>query len=459
MSARLPQVPLVEDSSSLAMMYQQYLRNEKLHLSLARTGEQAKTIIRENLPDLVLLDLGLPDVSGQSILEWIHAEALPCHVIVITADNTVDTVVEVMRLGAVDFLEKPFDAARLITTVNNALKQSNLEAYVDNLKNTFDRQRYHGFVGSSLSMQAVYRIIDSVAASKATVFITGESGTGKEVCADAIHKQSPRANKAFIAINCAAIPRELMESEIFGHTKGAFTGANNDRKGAASQADGGTLFLDEIAEMDMDLQSKLLRFIQTGGFKKVGGNIEESVDIRIICATNKDPLAEVKAGRFREDLYYRLHVIPIDLPPLRERESDILEIARYFLHKFARAENKRFTDFDNETSAILCDYAWPGNVRQLQNTIMNIAVLHDDELVHKDHLPAPLNRLQATSGRAETSSIAAPAATIASIRPLALVEREAIEQAIALCDGNIPRAAALLEVSPSTIYRKKTTWN
>jgi DNA-binding NtrC family response regulator len=469
MSRNKPTVLLIEDSESLLQLYQQYLKNENIHLQTASTGESAKALIANSPPDLVLLDLGLPDINGMDILKWIKEEGLPSLVIVITSNNAIDTVVEVMRLGAFDFLEKPFDAKRLSTTVTNALKQASLEGYVDDLKSSFDRHSYHGFIGSSLPMQAVYRIIDAAAPSKATVFITGESGTGKEVCAEAIHRQSNRSEGPFIALNCGAIPRDLMESEIFGHVKGAFTGAVSERKGAASLADGGTLFLDEVAEMDMDLQTKLLRFIQTGRFQKVGGTKEESTDIRFICATNKDPLQEVNEGRFREDLYYRLQVIPIHLPRLNERGDDILEIAQHLLEKYSAEENKKFTGFSNEAAYVFGHYDWPGNVRQLQNIIRNIVVLHDGEDVLLEHIPHPLNSifnneelnvdipvLSQIHRNGEISSVKESSNTI---KPLALVERETIEKAIAFCQGNIPKAAALLEVSPSTIYRKKSSWS
>lgn len=467
MSKKLPRVLLIEDTASLVHLYQQYLKNENIDLYTVTTGEEAKKFIADSPPELVLLDLGLPDMNGIDILKWIQEESFPTHVIVITATNAIDVVIEVMRLGALDFMEKPFDAKRLTTTVNNALKQASLEDFVEDLKITFDRHHYHGFIGSSLPMQAVYRIIDSAAPSKATVFITGESGTGKEVCAEAIHKQSTRSKGPFIALNCGAIPRDLMESEIFGHTKGAFTGAVSERKGAASQANGGTLFLDEVAEMDMDLQTKLLRFIQTGRFQKVGATKEESTDIRFICATNKDPLKEVNEGRFREDLYYRLQVIPIHLPPLNERDDDILEISQHLLAKFAKEENKQFNAFSNEVAQVFRHYEWPGNVRQLQNVIRNIVVLHDNDQVLPEHLPHPLNTQFPDAQIPQSPSVTLAQPTEATetktsnetvIKPLALVEREAIEQAIAFCDGNIPRAAALLEVSPSTIYRKKSAW-
>lgn len=315
--------------------------------------------------------------------------------------------------------------------------------------------RVPGFIGTSTAMQVVYRMIGQAAASKATVFITGESGTGKEVCASAIHRLGLRASKPFVALNCAAIPRDLIESEVFGHVKGAFTGATSDREGAALRADGGTLFLDEICEMDLGLQGKLLRFLQTGEFNRVGGSKTEKVDVRIIAATNRDPLAEVEAGRFREDLYYRLHVIPVMLPALRERGRDVLELSRHFLKIYAAEEHKGFSGFAPEVEQMLQSYDWPGNVRQLQNIIRNIVVLHDGERVLPDMVPSPVGGRWA---RPQGFRRSAPAGNTTAIRPLAEVEREAIEDAVRLCDGNIPKAAVLLGISPSTLYRKRMSW-
>lgn len=460
-------VLLVEDSETLAVTYTHYLDSEGLDVSHAPTGAQARAVIAERPPELVLLDLVLPDDNGLDILRWISEEGLPCGVVVMTAHSSVEVAVDAMRYGAADFLEKPFDGARLKTTVRNVLEHTRLKTYVEDLKDTFERDTYQGFIGASLPMQAVYRIIDAAAPSQATVFITGESGTGKEVCAEAIHARGKRADKPFVAINCGAIPHDLMESEIFGHVKGAFTGAVSERPGAASRANGGTLFLDEIGEMNMDLQTKLLRFVQTGRFQRVGGSREEQVDVRFVCATNRDPLADVQDGRFREDLYYRLHVVPIQMPPLRERGDDVVNIARRFLLDFAAEEGKRFQRFEPEVEVVLARYEWPGNVRQLQNVIRNITVLHDDDTVRLEHLPPPLNEALGRSASLTASRSLVPDAEPqidgvgqpASIRPLAQVEREAIEEAIAAADGNIPKAAALLQVSPSTIYRKKQVWD
>jgi len=459
-----PSVLLIEDDLPQARLYQEYLKNEIINLNHVATGTDAKEFISANTPELILLDLHLPDMEGKDILLWIREQGFPCSVVIITAHSSVDVAVEIMQIGAEDFLEKPLSANRLKTTIKNLLDNTRLKNLVENYQSTFERKNYHDFIGSSLPMQAVYRIIDASAPSKATVFITGESGTGKEVCAEAIHKQGPRADQPFIALNCGAIPHDLMESEIFGHVKGAFTGAANERQGAASLANGGTLFLDEIGEMDMDLQTKLLRFIQTSTFQKVGASKQETVDVRFICATNKDPLEAVNNGKFREDLYYRLHVVPIHLPPLRERGEDIIEIANNFLITYAKEEQKSFSNFSPEVDVIFRSYNWPGNVRQLQNVIRNIVVLHDDKSVTVDLLPPPLNsalndsEIASLVRNTSTTDNLAPSEENNEIRPLADVERETIERAIELCDGNIPKAAALLDVSPSTIYRKKQGW-
>lgn len=512
---------IVEDSPSLSGLYQSYLETDQFRVTVAETGQQALALIEKQLFDGLLLDLQLPDMNGIEILKHLHTQQIPTACVIITAHGSVETAVETMHYGAADYLEKPFDSSRLLTTVRNALKNTLLERQLRAMQDNYERKQFAGFVGSSIAMQRVYSIIESAAPSKATAFITGESGTGKEVCAEAIHNLSPRKENAFVALNCGAIPKDLMESEIFGHVKGAFTGAVSPRTGAAERADGGTLFLDEICEMDAELQVKLLRFIQTGTFQKVGSSQTQKVDVRFVCATNRDPLKEVEEGRFREDLYYRLHVIPIQLPPLREREADVIMLARHFLKLYASEEGKAFHQFDPVSEVILNSYEWPGNIRQLQNVIRNIIVLNDGDSVSADMLPPPLNSLEAninikaqqfqppvpeipteqppvhtspeTNATPEASASPyintpdiTPPNTIAPVIPqdsttmehthsgntgkaflpgdvsdvkaLWLIEKEIIEHVVELCGDNINSAAALLEISPSTIYRKKQSW-
>lgn len=464
-----PDILLVEDVPSLATVYREFLRKAGLPAAHVGLGHQALAYIRDHLPKLVILDLQLPDMAGIDILYAIRQEDFPTAVVVITAHGSINTAVEAMQAGASDFIVKPFSADRLVVTVRNALEQQRLRSLVKTYHDDMGRSRFYGFIGSSPAMQPVYRIIENAAASKATVFITGESGTGKEVCAEAIHRASPRANKPFVAINCGAIPKDLIESEIFGHVKGAFTGAAADRDGAATRADKGTLFLDELCEMDLNLQTKLLRFLQTGSLTRVGGTKVEKVDIRIVCATNRDPQREVEEGRFREDLYYRLHVIPIHLPPLRDRDDDVIEIAQALLTQYTKEEGKKFQGFSSEVEAIIRTYAWPGNVRQLQNVVRNIVVLNNGERVTPEMLPPPLTPGLAAARPAKAPTLAvvaaptqvqapAPEPTPAPLAPLWKIEKDAIERAIAACDGNVPRAAALLEIAPSTIYRKKQSW-
>jgi len=463
-------VLLVEDTVPLARTYETYLLNEPYEVTHVETGGEAMAALAGDMPGVVLLDLMLPDMDGLSILKHISTQSLPIAVIVITANASLNTAIEAMRLGALDFLVKPFTADRLKVTLSNALERQQLTKIVETYRNEIDRHAYQGFIGSSLAMQGVYRTIDSVAKSKATVFITGESGTGKEVCAEAIHQQSPQAKGPFIALNCGAIPKDLMESEIFGHVKGAFTGAVADRDGAARRADGGTLFLDEICEMDLSLQTKLLRFIQTNAFQKVGGSQLEKVDIRFVCATNKDPLLEVTEGRFREDLYYRLHVIPIQMPALHDRDGDVLAIAEKLLADYMDEEGKAFKGFDADVRGVFAAYPWPGNVRQLQNVVRNIVVLNDGELVTADMLPAPLDTLVGAvaplPGRGDVSPARPSTASISpllaqrpeDLRSLEEMERDIIEHAIGLCEDNVPKAAAHLGISASTIYRKRQGW-
>ena len=499
MNDKLPRVLIVEDSFALAETYKAFLSSDAAEVQTADTATAAFAVIDKMPPDVIVLDVNLPDMNGMDVMRELKARQVPAEVVVITGQASVNLAVEAMREGAYDFIMKPFAADRLKATVRNAAECRQLTNQIDEIVDDGPRDRFVSFIGRSPAMQSVYDVLRRAAPTNASVFITGKSGTGKELCAEALHKLSGRRDGPLITLNCAAIPKDLLESEIFGHTKGAFTGATSDRKGAALQADGGTLFLDEIAEMDVSLQVKLLRFLQEKKVQRVGEDTPRPTDVRIVCATNRDPHLEIAAGRFREDLYYRLHVVPVALPPLCEREADVLLIAQHYLSQFAKEDGKAFRGFTACAQQVLLEYSWPGNVRQLINAVRNILVMNDAEqldasMVPPDILrgleaerqqlslrvvyPAPVaafpsgevmeqSRAAAYSSPAAELIASLPYNTAASrpplapggrIIPLETVIRTTIENAIAVCDGSIPKAAAALEVSPSTLYRRIQSW-
>lgn len=465
---------IIEDTPSLSRTYAAHLEDTFQQVEIVETGAKAIVSVNRQAPSCILLDLKLPDANGLDLLDRWITENISSPIIVITANGSMGVAVDAMRRGAVDFVVKPTSRERLQATVKNAVETFKLKKTVETYETQINRKGFCEFVGRSLVMQGVYKTIESAAPSKASVFITGETGTGKELAARAVHQSSPRRDRKFVPINCGAIPKELIESEIFGHVKGAFTGATADRVGAAQLADGGTLFLDELGEMPIDLQPKLLRFIQTGEFARVGETTRRKADIRIVAATNRDALQAVREGRLREDLYYRLHVVPVALPPLRERGSDILLLAEEFLSKFTLEEGKQFQRFDRSVEEWLVSHAWPGNVRELENLLRQIVVLNDAVTVSLGMLPKPQSlpvqqpHDQSTfysrqvsapdDNRIERQYDLSADRSISAVEPLWLSEKKAIERAIALCRGNITAAADLLEINPSTIYRKKTTW-
>lgn len=433
--------------------------------------------------DILIIDL--ETIGGDEALEAYAVRCPKAVIIAVSAKGSVSRAVSAMRAGAHDFLTKPFSLDALATKISFQLKQRRPvqpaavvdfpaphqpEASAERPERlTFsegspvDQAGPNRLVGVSVQMREIHDQIARMAPSQAPVFITGESGTGKELCANAIHDLSDRQPNRFVTLNCAAIPRDLIESEIFGYMRGAFTGATENRAGAAEQADGGTLFLDEIGEMDLMLQSKLLRFLQTGTFQRLGDTQSRKVDARIICATNRNPVAEISAGRFREDLYYRLHVLPVHLPALRERRDDILPLAEAFLTRYSGEERRGFKGFDADAETRILSYSWPGNVRQLENTIRQIVVMNDGAAVTFDMLPMVIRD---QSGRPnavidlsrERSRASAPSRPFGAIEPLWAQERRIIEDALDAFDGNIAMAAAALEISPSTIYRKRQSW-
>ena len=349
---------LIEDTPSLQLVYQSVLQAAGFEVVTATTAEEGLTQFQSLLPSVVLLDLMLPDRDGLGLMQQCLDLNPETHFIVITADGTINRAVEAMRAGAFEFLIKPFDEQRFLSAIENAradiIRSRPAAQDVPQIAETM------GFIGTSPAMQTVYERIRSVGRSMATVFISGESGTGKELCAQAVHHQSARASGPFIPLNCGGIPSDLLESEVFGHLRGSFTGAIADKPGAAQVADGGTLFLDEVCEMDLNLQTKLLRFLQTSTIHPVGSTHPRKVSVRIICATNRDPMEEVRQGRFREDLYYRLHVIPIHMPPLRARGNDVVEIAEVMLQRLAREEGRSFSGVSADVKELFQTYRWAG---------------------------------------------------------------------------------------------------
>lgn len=461
-TATQPPLLLIEDTPSLQMVYRSVLTNAGHSVVSAGTAAEGLAAFRANNTQVILLDLMLPDRDGLDLMQEMLAERPEASVIVITANGSINKAVEAMRAGAHEFLVKPFDETRFLGAVDNALAgRSPRRALPPRPVPAAPAPLQSGtFVGSSEAMARIHAKIRSVARSMATVFITGESGTGKELCALAVHDYSTRANGPFIALNCGAIPQDLLESEVFGHVKGSFTGAISDKPGAAAAADGGTLFLDEICEMAPALQTKLLRFLQTSTVQPVGATRPRKVNVRIVCATNQDPLDAVRRGQFREDLYYRLYVVPIHMPPLRERGDDVIEIAEAALYRFAAEEGRRFDGLSPEVAALFRRLPWPGNIRQLLNVIRHVVVMNEGGMVMPDMLPEIV---------ADEGGFTPPAAALAPLtqepaldaligRPLAEIERIVIEATLARFDGSVPKAARVLELSPSTLYRKLEGW-
>ena len=388
----MPRILVIDDEPGVQESLRMLLKSEG-DVTVASDADAALREVALATPDLVLLDLVMPGRSGLELLAELSDRGVRAPVIVLTATNTVNAAVEAMKRGAADFITKPFELDALRIKVRNLIEKRELEEEVERLRDEVeDRQQLGGLVGRSDIMRAIFRTVERIAKAEATVLITGESGTGKELVAHAIHDLSPRAEGPFIAVNCGAIPRELIESELFGHEKGAFTGATDRRIGRLESADGGTLFLDEIGELDPATQVKLLRALQERSFERVGSSTTITVDLRIVTATNRDLAKEVAGGNFREDLYYRVNVVPVALPPLRERREDIRLLAHTFLAR-AGAEKK----LTPAALGSLEGYNWPGNVRELENAIEHGLALCDGDTIDQQDLPISIGR----TGQAE----------------------------------------------------------
>ena len=445
-------VLVVDDEPGAVEILVDLLQREKLDVVAARDGEEALGALKEQAFDLVLTDLNMPRLDGVELLRRIQKMDAGIVSIVLTGCGTVDNAVAAMKAGAYDYVTKPFQFDELLLTVRRALEYRALKNENRNLRRHMGRSySFANFVGDSEEMQRVFDLIRKVADTDTTVLISGESGTGKELVARAIHFNSHRAEAPLIPINCAAIPRDLLESELFGHVKGAFTGATVSRAGRFELADGGTLFLDEVGEMPPELQVKILRAIQEQCFERVGGTKTTQVNVRIIAATNKDLEAEIRAGRFREDLYYRLNVVPIHLPPLRDRTSDIPLLVHHFLERFNREKRRRLHGFSEEAMACLLGYAWPGNVRELENLVERMVILAEGDLVELSDLP---EKFRAPRQGAVLPNMEIPAQGIHLTRAVEAFENELILQALRRAGGVKSKAAKLLSLNRTTLVEK-----
>jgi len=442
---------VVDDDKNFIKLLEHNLVKEGYVVDTAFSGEEALNKINEQIPDLILTDLKMPGAGGMEILRRVREMDKSVPVIMITGHGDAETAVEAMKLGAYDFITKPLSPGELIVTARNALNSRVLLEEVTELRSQLEtRYDFKNIIGSSGKMKEVFNMMGTAVNSSVTALIQGESGTGKELVAKAIHYNGPRKGGPFIVVNCAAIPETLLESELFGYERGAFTGALERRIGKFEQADRGTIFLDEITEMSPMTQAKLLRVLEGKEIERLGGQERIKVDVRIISATNRELTKEVKEGRFREDLYYRLMVFPIMLPPLRDRKEDIPLLISHFMNIYAKDAGKEIKHVSREAMEFLMKYSWPGNVRELENVIERAVVLCDGDTINLSHLPVGLEALtgpgmpQLVRGGMEASKIVS----------LENLEAEALKKALDIAEHNISKAAKELGIGRATFYRK-----
>lgn len=432
-----PRILVIDDDESLQRVLRHNLEEEGYIVLLASSGEEGLRLLEEEEAELVITDIRMPGMDGVDVLRRVKELSPQVPVMIITAYGTVETAVEAMRIGAFDYITKPFNRAELKLKVKKALQIKELERENIRLKSELsDKFKFQNIIGSSEKMQKLFEFIKRVSVTDATVLITGESGTGKELVAKAIHYNSLRGEKPFIVVNCSSIPKELLESELFGHLKGSFTGAIKDKPGKFQMAHKGTLFLDEIGDMELGLQAKILRAIQEREVEPVGGRNPIKVDVRIIAATNQNLEEAVRDGRFREDLYYRLNVIPIRLPPLRERKEDIPLLVQYFLQKYSGGKN---LEFSREALELLSDYSWPGNVRELENVCERLVILSTGKVINEKDLP---EKIREGVFRTDNLMLKLPDEGIS----LDELEKRVILKALERCDWNQTKAAEFLRV-------------
>ena len=444
---------VVDDEASMRELLQILLSKEGYEVDLATSGEEAIDLYHKQEPDVVITDVKMPGMSGLDLIREIRALNPLAAIIAITAYASADDAVRAMREGAYDYISKPFQVEDLRSVIRNALDARKLR------KETLltDQQArgqiaFGEIIGRSREMMDVFDMINRVATSKASVLILGESGTGKELVAKAIHAKSPRANKPFVVVNCSAIPETLIESELFGHVKGAFTGAVTNKAGLVEEANTGTLFLDEVGEIPVFVQAKLLRFLQDREFRRVGGVESGKVDVRVITATNRNLETEMQEGRFREDLYYRLNVIRVRIPPLREREEDIPLLIEHFLKKFAKEQRKNIKKVSALAMRVLCNYQYPGNVRELENIIERCVTLEQSDQLTAEHLHDRL--VEGGEPDVVTGDPDFPAGGINLDQATQDLEKKLILRALEMSGGNRARASRLLGITPRSLrYR------
>jgi two-component system, NtrC family, response regulator len=441
-------VLVVDDEPNARDALRSLLTDEGYAVSEARDGVEALAFLREQGADVILADVRMPRMDGLTLVRTARAEGLPGTFVMMTAFASVETAVEAMRAGADNFLTKPLEAAAVLVVLEKVLEKLELVRDAELLRaRVRERFRIDSIVGESAALQAIFDVVKRAAPTKANVLLLGESGTGKELVAQAIHQESPRRDKPFVKVNCAALSETLLESELFGHERGSFTGAVGRREGRFELADGGTLFLDEIGDIAPSVQVKLLRVLQQREFERVGGTQTLKVDVRMVAATNRDLAAEVTAGKFREDLYYRLNVVAVTLPPLRARKGDIPALVSHFIKRYAASYGKHVRGLLPGTLNALLRYDWPGNVRELENVIERAVVLATTPDLTADDLPPVLSGPGPAQPRPGSLI---PGATLREI------EREAILRTLEVVDGSTSRAAAMLGISPRKIqYRLK----
>ncbi|MBK5275037.1 MAG: sigma-54-dependent Fis family transcriptional regulator [Desulfuromonadales bacterium] len=449
---KLNKILVVDDEHLIRWSLEQNLKKQGYEVITAGTGEDALRLVREQQPDLVLQDIQLPGISGIEVLERIKEFDEEITVIMLTAHGGLETAVNAMRLGAYDYVSKPFNLDELSIIIRKALENSDLKQEVVRLR-TETKKTAPNIIGSSRQTKYLLEVLEKVARSEAsTVLVQGESGTGKELVAKWIHYSSNRAEKPFIAINCAAVPATLLESELFGHEKGAFTDAKATKKGLFELADGGTVFLDEIGDMEMGMQAKLLRFLEDRSFRRIGGGRVYTVDVRIISATNKDLQKSIEDKTFRNDLYYRLQVIPIFLTPLRERTEDIIALTNHFVEVYNRDFNKKVQGVSGVAERMMLDYSWPGNVRELKNVIERAIILGNDDTLQLEHLPHEIVTRASAQGGGTMSAFHLPPEGI----DIEEVEKELIRQALEITEWNQSKAAKKLNLGIDAFrYRMK----